>query len=145
MNGYLLDTNVVSKFAPGRPILSPALSDWMIREGGADTLYLSAMTVAEIAKGVERLKRKGATAKARALEIWMNGIVSTFEDRILPMDLPVSMLVGQIGEAAIGKGHEPDLADVIIAATAKLHDLVLVTENVKHFSAFGIEFQLPVG
>lgn len=143
MNGYLLDTNVVSQFAPGRPAASAAFSDWVIREGAADALYLSAMTTAEIRKGIDQLARKGASAKARSLEGWLDGIVSKFEDRILAMDLPVSLLVGRLAESAIGKGQEPDLADVIIAATAKHHDLILVTENIKHFSLFDIECQRP--
>lgn len=143
MNGYLLDTNVVSQFAPGRPAVTAVFSDWMIREGAIDRLHLSAMTIAEIRKGVDRLARRGARAKAQPLENWLDGIVATFEDRILAMDLPVALLVGQLEEVAIGKGQEPHLADVIIAATAKHHNLVLVTENVKHFSVFDIEFRTP--
>jgi predicted nucleic acid-binding protein len=134
----------VSKFAPGRPGVSEALSQWMVEQGAQDALYISAMTVAEISKGVERLKRKGATVKAQSLEDWLSGMIDMFDDRILAMDLPVSLIVGRLEDHAVGRGHAPDLADVIIAATAERHGLTVVTENIKHFLHFGIEVERPI-
>ena len=145
MSGYLLDTNVLSKFAPGRPSPAPELQDWMRREGAADRLFISAMTTAEINKGIRSLVRKGATARADALSGWLDGIVTLFGDRILSMDPAVSLLVGQMEDAVVGKGFDPGLADVIIAATAKAHGLTVVTENVHHFEPFGISYQRPPG
>lgn len=107
MSGFLLDTNIISKFAPGRPEITAELRDWMHRESSADRLFLSAMTTAEISRGVNRLLRKGATAKAAALSAWLEGILSSFEDQILPMDPKVSLLTGELEDAAVAKGFDP--------------------------------------
>jgi toxin FitB len=145
LNGFLLDTNVISKFAPGRPDIAAELQDWMRSQGALNRLFICSMTVAEINSGLGRLHRKGATAKAAALSSWLDGIISTFEDQILAMDLNVSLLVGQMEDDVIAKGFDPGLADIIIAATAKSHDLVVVTENIRHFAHFDIKCEPPPG
>ena len=145
MNGYLLDTNVVSRFAPGRPEAPDGLRLWMHREGEADRLFIASMTVAEISRGVRQLRHRGASARADALAVWFDGIVAMFEDRILGMDLRASLLVGELEADVAAKGFAPGLADVIIAATAKAHDLIVVTGNIRHFEPFGISVQLPPG
>ncbi|CAN7200980.1 type II toxin-antitoxin system VapC family toxin [Rhizobium sp. LjRoot254] len=145
MSGFLLDTNVVSKFAPGRPDVPAELQDWMRSQGALGRLFISSMTVAEISSGLRRLQRKGATAKAAALSAWLDGIISTFEDQILAMDLNVALLVGQMEDEVIAKGFDPGLADIIIAATAKAHGLTVVTENIRHFAPFDTACEQPLG
>ena len=145
MSGYLLDTNVVSKFAPGKPALSEDLKEWMRVQGAADALFLSAMTIAEIEKGIRSLQRRGATDKSQLLRQWLDGIISSFDDRILPMDIAVALAAGEIEDEAIGQGRHPGLGDVIIAATAKSFDLTVVTENMRHFEPLGVEVELPAG
>jgi predicted nucleic acid-binding protein len=145
LSGFLLDTNVISKFAPGRPDASAELQDWMRSQGALGRLFISSMTVAEIKSVLGRLHRKGATAKAAVLSTWLEGIVLTFHDQILAMDLNVSLLVGQMEDEVIAKGFDPGLADVIIAATAKAHGLTIVTENIRHFTLFDVDCELPIG
>jgi predicted nucleic acid-binding protein len=145
LSGFLLDTNVIPKFAPGRPNIPTELQDWMRSQGALGHLFLSSMTVSEINSGLRRLQRKGATAKAATLSAWLDGIISTFEDKILAMDLKVSLLVGQMEDDVIAKGFDPGLADIIIAATAKAHGLTVVTENIRHFAPFDIVCEPPLG
>jgi predicted nucleic acid-binding protein len=144
MKGYLLDTNVISKFAPDRPKPSSALVAWMREKGEADELFVSVVTIAEIHKGIKRLQRRGAAAKAAAIQRWFDGIVSTFEDRILFMDVAIALAAGEIEDQAIGAGHSPGLGDVIIAATARTGDLIVVTENLRYFQPLGVRLESPV-
>ncbi|MDQ0318876.1 putative nucleic acid-binding protein [Pararhizobium capsulatum DSM 1112] len=142
--GYLLDTSVLSRFAPGRPDASSELREWMRDHGAAEALFISSMTIAEIEKGVCKLERQGAAAKSKQVRAWLEGIVATFEDRILPMDTATAVLAGAIEDAAVGRGRNPGLADVIIAATAQRSGLTVVTDNVRHFEELAVPFERPV-
>lgn len=144
MSGYLLDTSVLSRFAPGRPDVSQDLRNWMREKGADDSLFISAMTIAEIEKGVRKLERQGVTARTEQLRRWLDGILSIFEDRIVPMDAAVATQVGAIDDAATSRGRSPGLADVIIAATAQVHGHIVVTDNVRHFDELGVPFERPL-
>ncbi|WP_075292348.1 type II toxin-antitoxin system VapC family toxin [Pararhizobium arenae] len=144
MSGYLLDTSALSRFAPGRPDVSPELRHWVREKGASDLLFVSAMTIAEIEKGIRKLERQGANARTERLRQWLEGILSTFEDRILPMDTVVALQVGTIEDDAAGRGRSPGLADVIIAATARVHGHTVVTDNIRHFEKLGVAFERPL-
>lgn len=143
MSGYLLDTNVISRFAPGRHEPSAALRDWMIAEGAAGRLYIAAITIAEIERGIRKLHRKGGQERAARLADWLNGIGSTFEDRILPFDAAAAQIAGAMADDADARGKPQDLADVMIAATAKAHGLTVVTDNIRHFEPLDVSVQRP--
>lgn len=144
MSGYLLDTNVLSRFAPGRADSSPALRDWMREKGAGDLLFVSAMTIAEIEKGICKLERRGSNARTERLRQWLQGILSMFDDRILPMDTAVAVKAGAMEDAAVGRGRNPGLADVIIAATAQANGLTVVTDNIRHFEELGALCEAPL-
>ncbi|WP_437416619.1 type II toxin-antitoxin system VapC family toxin [Sinorhizobium meliloti] len=101
------------------------------------------MTVHEIEKSVGLLERKGATARGASLRLWLSGLVSTYDDRILSIDTTVSTISGQLEAIAVAAGHSPGMADALIAGTAKVHDLVVVTRNLKHFEPFGVGVIAP--
>lgn len=143
MSGYLLDTNVVSLFAPDRPPVSLQMQDWLREQGAKDALYVSAITVAEIQRGIKKLERKGAHARAAKLMPWLSGLVAEFDSRILSVDADVAMTAGVIEDHAEGNGHRPGLADVLIAATASVHDLTVATLNTRHFAHLGVAFITP--
>jgi predicted nucleic acid-binding protein len=145
LSGYLLDTNVISKFAPDKPVPPVTLIAWMRHQGAADRLFLSAMTIAEIEKGVRNLERRGAGEKAARLRLWLEGIVSSFDDRILPMDTAVARIAGELEDEAAGRGRHPGLGDVIIAATARAHGLTVITENIRHFEPLAVMVEVPEG
>jgi toxin FitB len=145
VSGYILDTNVISKFAPDRPAPAEELKAWMREQGEADLLYLSAMTLAEIEKAIRSLQRRGSTEKASRLRQWLEGIIASFDDRILPMDIAVALAAGGIEDEAAVQGRHPGLGDVIIAATAKSRGLTVVTENIRHFEPLGGAAERPVG
>ncbi len=141
--GYLLDTSVVSALAPGRQAsLALPLGDWL--RSHHDALYLPSIAFAEIAQGISKLRRAGALDRADRLDRWLDGLLSTFEDRLLPFDAPVARLAGQMSDAATALGKHPGFADVSIAALAQHAGLLLLTCNLKHFEPLGVACANPL-
>jgi len=139
--GYLLDTSVLSRLAPGRPASDETLAGW-IREHN-DALYISAVTVAEIEQGICKLRRAGAADRADALARWLDLLIANGGERILPFDARTGRIAGGLSDRAIAAGRHPGFADVAIAATAVAHDLLLLTGNGKHFAPLGLAFRDP--
>ena len=143
MSAFLLDTNIISKLAPDRAPLSDAARAWFHQQGAADALFLSAMTISEIEKGMRSLHRRGGTERAKRLSAWLDSITEHFGDRILPMDAIVARIAGALEDDAESRGHQPGLGDLIIAATARAFDLTIVTENLRHFQPLNVSVDLP--
>jgi toxin FitB len=132
---YLVDTNVISAAAPSRPI-PLALVDWM--DLHSTSLFLSAVTVAEIEDGIAKLRRKGATRKAADLLAWLETVLHLYGDRVLAFDAPTARIAGVMSDRARGQGHTPGLADIIIAATAHRHGLTILSRNLRHLEPLGV-------
>jgi predicted nucleic acid-binding protein len=127
---------VISTVAPDRARVEPELSLWL--RDRQERLYLSAITIAEIEMGVRKLLRAGASPRAAQLSAWLDRLTEGFGERILAVDAIVARAAGAISEAAVAAGRHPGYADVLIAATARAHDLMLLTANSKHFDAIGV-------
>jgi predicted nucleic acid-binding protein len=143
LRGYLLDTNVISMLSPSRAEASAPFLEWLERMDNEGRVFLSVVTIHEIEKGIALLERKGATAKAAGLRVWLLGLVAAYDDKILAFDASAAALAGQLEAKAISAGHDPGMADAIIAGVAKAHDLVIVTRNTKHFLPFGLDITSP--
>ena len=130
---YLLDTNVVSELRRPRP--HKAVLNW-IEAVPADRLFLSAVTAGEIQAGIERTREQDK-AKAAELESWLGRVIDGYG--ILPMD------VAAFREWARLKHRQSDslFEDAIIAATARVHRLTVVTRNVRDFHEFEVELFDP--
>jgi toxin FitB len=135
---YLVDTNVVPAGAPTR---TGPLVTWM-DERSAD-LYMSAVSIAEIEAGIAKLRRQGAGRRADDLTAWLETLLHLYEARILPFDVPTARIAGALADLALSRGHAPGFADVAIAATAKCHDLTILTSNAGHFEPLGVRFLDP--
>lgn len=135
--GFLLDTSIVSEFAPSRRPLPPKVAAWLAAR--EFHFRIASVTFAEITEGIEQLRRAGGVERAHRLETWLNDIIERFDYRILSMDVPVARETGVMSEAAIAIGRHPGLADIIIAATARVHGLTVLTRNLKHFIPLGID------
>lgn len=143
-NGLLLDTNIISIFSPDQKEKpSEEIRTWFREQGEADILYLSAMTIAEIERGMRSLHRRGGTEQAKRLNAWLDFILESFGDRILNVDPVVARIIGALEGAATAKGRHPGLGDVVIAATAKAYGLTVITKSVKHFAPIGVAVDLP--
>jgi len=141
--GYLLDTSVVSLLAPGRvALVATPLSEWL--QAHHQALFLPAVTIAEIAQGIGKLRRAGGVERADRLDRWLDGLLASYTDRILPLDAQAARLAGQISDFAIARGCHPGFADVAIAALAQNADLLLLTCNLKHFEPLGVACADPL-
>ncbi len=132
MTRYLVDTNVISAAAPTAPVRRPEIVAWM--DSRSDDLFLSAVTIAEIADGVAKAKREGASRKAAALSEWLRTVLHLYGDRVLPFDSPTAEIAGTLSDLARSRGHSPGFADIAIAATARKHSLTILSRNERHFA-----------
>ena len=134
---YLLDTSVASVLAPGRQTRGTEdVIEWL--RAREPTLHFSTMTVTEINSGIERLGRAGSTRRQAELSAWLAGLVEQFKDRVLSFDRESAMIAGRIEAEALAVGSHPGLADIIIAAIASRHGLIVLTQNLRHFSPLGV-------
>jgi hypothetical protein len=132
---YLVDTNVISAFAPNRPA-SPALVEWM--DAQSASLFLSVVTITEIEDGIAKLRRERATRRGRELAQWLEAVLHLYGDRVLALDTPTARIAGHLSDRARGQGHAPGFADIIIAATARQHALTILSGNTRHFGPLGV-------
>ena len=132
---YLVDTNVISAAAPSRPV-SPALIEWM--DTHSASLFMSAVTVAEIVDGIAKSRREGARRKSADLTAWLNTVLHLYGARVLAFDTATARIAGAMADRARGQGHAPGLADIIIAATAKHHGLTILSRNLRHLEPLGV-------
>jgi len=131
---FLLDTNVVSELRRKRP--DRAVIRWY--DGVlSDDLFLSVLAVGELRRGVELLRRKDRDA-AEAIDGWLGELTTRFRDRILPVSQEVADQWGRLGV--------PDplpAVDALMAATALVHGLTLVTRNIADFGLTGVQLVDP--
>jgi predicted nucleic acid-binding protein len=125
---FLIDTNVISEVRKGTRA-HPGVRQFFERAARDDLpLYLSAVTVGELRRGVELIRHRGDTAQAAMLERWLESLLLEFADRILPLDSDAGQLWGRLRVPS--PEHELDKQ---IAAIALIHDLTVVTRNVADF------------
>lgn len=132
---YLLDTNVVSELRKPRP--HGAVVAWLQSVADAD-LYLSAVTLGEIQSGIE-LTRDQDAAKAAEIEAWADMVTSAYN--VLPMDAHTFRVWARL----LHRKSDTLIEDAMIAATATVHSLTVVTRNVRDFSEFGVKLFNPFG
>lgn len=119
---YLLDTNVLSET---RKKKADAGVISFLEAAEASTLYISVLTLGELRKGVAKKKLEDSEA-AKRLTGWLEGLEFSFADRILSVDAAIARLWGD------WSGERPrPVVDTLLAATAVLHELTLVTRNVR--------------
>ena len=127
---YLLDTNIVSMLDPRRHAQAPELIEWLERNGAS--LYLSVMTITEMDAGALKLRREGKSERADEIAGLVTAILGDFSDRVLPMDIETARHVARLGAATY---QQPvALPDLIIAATAARHGLIVLTRNLSEFA-----------
>ena len=127
----LLDTCVLAELR--RPD-GQASAKAAVAEMADDDLYLSVLTVGEIAEGIALLP---SSRKKRALTSWLNGLETRFDDRILGVDRETARLWGELTARAQTKGVVIPVVDGVLSATALRHGLHVMTRNSRHFQASG--------
>lgn len=132
---FLLDTNVIAEIRKGSRANAHVRAWFAALE--TDAILLSVVTIGEIRRGIENVRRRDAVA-ARALERWLRRVLHDHRDRILAVDLPVAEEWGRL--------NVPDplpAIDGLLAATAKVHGLTLATRNVKDIARSGADVVNP--
>ena len=136
MTRYLVDTNVVFATAPRTAVRRPEFIAWM--DAHSPDLFLSAITIAEIADGIAKARREGGQRKASDLSAWLKTVLHLYGDRVLSFDSLTAEIAGSLADLARGRGHSPGFADIAIAATARRHSLTILSRNERHFAPMDV-------
>ena len=116
---------------------TPSVSNWYTGIGESD-LFISSLTIGEIRRGIELVRRRGDIEQAEALETWLQTVVEEFSGRILSVDADVADTWGRISAS-----RPVPLVDGLLAATAVVHDMTLVTRNVSDVEGLGVRVLDP--
>lgn len=129
---YLLDTNVISELV--KPAPSPRVVAWVRAVSPLD-LALSALTIGELEHGISRL---ADGRRRRALAHWLaTDVTRQFHGRVLPVDAAVAAVWGRAAARAERAGTSLSVVDGLLVATATVHELTLVTRNVRDCAGHG--------
>lgn len=131
---FLLDTNVIS--AARRPDRNASVATWL-KAQREEALFLSVITLGEIARGISQQEQINA-AFAADLALWLGKTETLFQDRILPFNSADARIWGELSAKL---GHPG--ADLMIAATALAHGATVVTRNVADFKPTGVDLFNP--
>ena len=135
MKGYLLDTNVVSEFRKAKRA-NPNVLTWF-QSVPDDEMFLSVLVLGEIRAGIERIRTSDPT-QARALERWLKGLETAYNDRLLPITAQIADRWGRLSAS-----NPPSVIDCLMAATALENDLSLVTRNTQDVVRTGVQLINP--
>ena len=140
MNGRLLDTLLFRYLAMEGSDRAPSFRDWVSRNGGS--IFLSTISVLEIKA---RIKGVGEARRVAAVDQWLKDIVDRHGDRILPVTTEVALHAGALINIRSQKSDRRSLFDPLLAATAEIHNLGLLTDRKDAFSPWAakIEFCDP--
>jgi predicted nucleic acid-binding protein len=139
---FLIDTNVISEARKGRRA-DPGVQAFWADTAREDTpLFLAAVTIGELRRGVELIRHRGDQLQAQLLEQWLLAVLETYGDRVLELDSDAAQIWGRL---RVPNPH--NAIDKQIAAIALLHDLTVVTRNTDDFTGCGVRllnpFQVP--
>jgi predicted nucleic acid-binding protein len=135
VNGYLVDTNVVSELRKGARG-NVNVRRWF-QSVDENTIFLSVLVTGEIRRGIEALRKRDPHS-ASVLERWLDSLVQAHSERVLPVDAATADEWGRLD----ARGTLP-VVDGLLAATARVHDLTLVTRNVKDVVRTGVDLLDP--
>lgn len=136
---YLLDTNVISELVARRP--NEHVVAWL-RDVSSTEVYLSALTIGEIKRGIEKLP--GDSRRKHELARWLEEeLLVRFQGRIVALDAAVMLEWGRLVAALESQGRRLPLMDSLIAVQALYHHHELVTRNVKDFAGTDVRLLNP--
>lgn len=130
---YLIDTNVISEARKGTNANHGVRTFFNRIKRERTAVFLSAVTVGELRRGVELIRHRGDERQAKTLERWLHRALSGYGEYVLPLDAEAAQIWGKLRAP-----HPQHVLDKQIAATALLHGLTVVTRNDRDFAATGV-------
>ena len=135
---YLIDTDVISEARKGDKANAGVRTFFSDAARDDAELYLSTITIGELRQGVEAIRHRGDEPQAKRLERWLHTLSSDFVETILPFDQEAAHVWGRLRVP-----HPENPLDKQIAATALIHDLIVVTRNAAHYQSTGVRVLNP--
>jgi toxin FitB len=135
---YLIDTNVISEARKKDKANAGVVAFFAQAAAEEQALYLSVVTVGELRRGVELIRHRGDAQQAALLEAWLQGVLGSFGEQVLPFDADAAQVWGRLRVP-----HPEHELDKQIAAIALVNDLTVVTRNTADFSGTGVRLTNP--
>ena len=135
---FLIDTNVISEARKRDKADAGVIEFFEEAAARNEPLYLSVITVGELRRGVELVRRRGDQMQAKLLEVWLHNMFTQYADNILGFDAEAAQVWGRLRVPR--PEHEIDKQ---IAATALVHDLIVVTRSTADFANTGVTLINP--
>lgn len=132
---YLIDTNIISEVRK-RDRCDPRVASWYASIDDR-AIYLSVLVLGEIRRGIERVMPRDP-AQARSLENWLDQLTKSFAERIVPVDRPVADAWGRMNAV-----RPLPIIDALLAATAKVNGMTLVTRDSSDVAGLGVPVLNP--
>lgn len=134
MVSYLLDTNVISELRKSQP--HGTVRNWF-NDISEDDIFLSTLTIGEIRYGIENIKQS-KPAKAQELESWLIQLKQVYQSHIIPISQEIAEAWGHFLKIDVN-----NTIDSLLAATAQVERLTIVTRNIKDFSPYSVPLFNP--
>ena len=135
---FLIDTNVIREVRKGRRA-DAGVQDFLTTAARDNTpLFLAAITIGELRRGVELIRNRGDQPQAKLLEQWLAEVLQTYGDRVLDLDGDAAQIWGRLRVP-----NPYNAIDKQIAAVALLHDLSVVTRNIDDLAGCGVRLLNP--
>jgi toxin FitB len=135
---FLIDTNVISEARKGDKANRGVVAFMKELALSGDPVFLASVTIGELRRGVELIRRRGDADQAERFEAWVESVVEQFRERILPLDADAAQVWVRL--RVPDPGHALDKQ---IAAIALINDLLLATRNVGDFQGLGVRLRNP--
>jgi toxin FitB len=133
---YVVDTDVLSTTSPTSPSAIPGLPAWL--ERNSEHLHLSVISLMEISYGIAWLRHRRAQRKAALLQAWLDDVTTFHRSRIIMVVDDIALRAGQLLAKARAGGVEVSAEDALIAASADVRAMTVLTANARHFVPMGV-------